>query len=163
MEERSWTATVEFDWPAEPDPAAFNGRIAALNGASPAIGYLHRQDGSVMCLASLTVKAATLRETPVCFILDGDELAFALSPGSVKGKSLVRDQRLFGKRPHIGYERAHRGMSVRLYSLGLQKVPSRSKRRLTDACVCFNHTSMDGSAGSPGLASQSVAACRSAA
>jgi PPOX class probable F420-dependent enzyme len=32
--------------------------------------------------------------TPVCFILDGDELAFALSPGSVKGKSLARDQRI---------------------------------------------------------------------
>ena len=62
MEERSWTATVEFDWPAEPDTAAFNGWIAALNGASPAIGYLHRQDGSVLCLASLTVKAATMRE-----------------------------------------------------------------------------------------------------
>jgi PPOX class probable F420-dependent enzyme len=31
--------------------------------------------------------------TPVCFILDGDELAFALSPGSVKGKSLARDRR----------------------------------------------------------------------
>jgi hypothetical protein len=50
MEERSWTATVEFDWPAEPDTAAFNGWIAALNGASPAIGYRHRQDGSVLCL-----------------------------------------------------------------------------------------------------------------
>jgi PPOX class probable F420-dependent enzyme len=32
--------------------------------------------------------------TPVCFILDGDELAFTLSPGSVKGKSLARDQRI---------------------------------------------------------------------
>jgi PPOX class probable F420-dependent enzyme len=32
--------------------------------------------------------------TPVCFILDGDELAFALSPGSVKGKSLARDRRI---------------------------------------------------------------------
>ncbi|SEG99872.1 PPOX class probable F420-dependent enzyme [Nonomuraea solani] len=32
--------------------------------------------------------------TPVCFILDGDELAFALSPGSVKGKSLARDRRV---------------------------------------------------------------------
>jgi PPOX class probable F420-dependent enzyme len=32
--------------------------------------------------------------TPVCFILDGDELAFALSPGSVKGKNLARDQRI---------------------------------------------------------------------
>jgi PPOX class probable F420-dependent enzyme len=32
--------------------------------------------------------------TPVCFILDGDELAFALSPGSVKGKSLAHDRRI---------------------------------------------------------------------
>ncbi|MEV6494790.1 PPOX class F420-dependent oxidoreductase [Actinoplanes sp. NPDC051633] len=32
--------------------------------------------------------------TPVCFVLDGDELAFALSPGSVKGKSLARDRRI---------------------------------------------------------------------
>ncbi len=32
--------------------------------------------------------------TPVCFILDGDQLAFALSPGSVKGKSLARDRRV---------------------------------------------------------------------
>jgi PPOX class probable F420-dependent enzyme len=32
--------------------------------------------------------------TPVCFILDGDELAFALSPGSVKGKNLARDRRI---------------------------------------------------------------------
>ncbi|MFI6537918.1 PPOX class F420-dependent oxidoreductase [Nonomuraea sp. NPDC050547] len=32
--------------------------------------------------------------TPVCFVLDGDELAFALSPGSVKGRSLARDRRI---------------------------------------------------------------------
>lgn len=32
--------------------------------------------------------------TPVCFILDGDELAFVLSPGSVKGKSLDHDRRI---------------------------------------------------------------------
>jgi PPOX class probable F420-dependent enzyme len=32
--------------------------------------------------------------TPVCFILDGDELAFALSPGSVKGESLAHDPRI---------------------------------------------------------------------
>jgi PPOX class probable F420-dependent enzyme len=31
--------------------------------------------------------------TPVCFILDGDDLAFVLSPGSVKGKCLARDPR----------------------------------------------------------------------
>jgi PPOX class probable F420-dependent enzyme len=31
--------------------------------------------------------------TPICFILDGDELAFALSPGSVKGKNLAHDRR----------------------------------------------------------------------
>jgi PPOX class probable F420-dependent enzyme len=32
--------------------------------------------------------------TPVCFILEGDELSFALSPGSVKGKSLAHDRRV---------------------------------------------------------------------
>ncbi|NIK59058.1 PPOX class F420-dependent oxidoreductase [Kribbella shirazensis] len=32
--------------------------------------------------------------TPVCFVLDGDEVAFALSPGSVKEQSLARDQRI---------------------------------------------------------------------
>jgi PPOX class probable F420-dependent enzyme len=32
--------------------------------------------------------------TPVCFILEGDELAFALSPGSVKGNSLANDRRI---------------------------------------------------------------------
>lgn len=32
--------------------------------------------------------------TPVCFILDGDELAFLLSHGSVKGRSLARDRRV---------------------------------------------------------------------
>jgi PPOX class probable F420-dependent enzyme len=32
--------------------------------------------------------------TPVCFILEGDELAFVLSPGSVKGKCLARDRRI---------------------------------------------------------------------
>lgn len=32
--------------------------------------------------------------TPVCFILDGDELAFALSPGSVKGHLLAGDRRI---------------------------------------------------------------------
>jgi PPOX class probable F420-dependent enzyme len=32
--------------------------------------------------------------TPICFILDGDELAFALSPRSVKGQSLARDRHI---------------------------------------------------------------------
>ena len=32
--------------------------------------------------------------TPICFILDGDEVAFALSTGSVKGKSLAHDRRI---------------------------------------------------------------------
>lgn len=32
--------------------------------------------------------------TPICFILDGDDLAFTLSPGSVKGTILARDQRV---------------------------------------------------------------------
>lgn len=47
-------------------------------------------------LAHLSVTRADGRPhvTPVCFILDGDELAFALSPGSVKGKSLTRDGRV---------------------------------------------------------------------
>lgn len=47
-------------------------------------------------LAHLALNRADGRPhvTPVCFILDGDELAFALSPGSVKGKSLERDQRI---------------------------------------------------------------------
>ena len=47
-------------------------------------------------LAHIAVTRADGRPhlTPVCFILDGDELAFALSPGSVKGKSLARDRRI---------------------------------------------------------------------
>lgn len=32
--------------------------------------------------------------TPVCFVLDGGEIAFALSPGSVKGRILARDRRI---------------------------------------------------------------------
>ncbi len=47
-------------------------------------------------LAHLALSRADGRPhvTPVCFILDGDELAFALSPGGVKGKSLARDGRV---------------------------------------------------------------------
>jgi PPOX class probable F420-dependent enzyme len=32
--------------------------------------------------------------TPVCFVLDGDAVAFALSPGSVKGECLAQDRRV---------------------------------------------------------------------
>jgi PPOX class probable F420-dependent enzyme len=47
-------------------------------------------------LAHIAVTRADGRPhvTPVCFVLDGDELAFALSPGSVKGKRLAHDQRI---------------------------------------------------------------------
>ncbi|GAB3363478.1 PPOX class F420-dependent oxidoreductase [Amycolatopsis echigonensis] len=47
-------------------------------------------------LAHLAITRADGRPhvTPICFVLDGDELAFALSPGSVKGKSLARDGRV---------------------------------------------------------------------
>ncbi|GAA1120562.1 PPOX class F420-dependent oxidoreductase [Kribbella jejuensis] len=32
--------------------------------------------------------------TPVCFVLEGDEVAFVLSPGSVKGRRLAHDRRV---------------------------------------------------------------------
>jgi PPOX class probable F420-dependent enzyme len=32
--------------------------------------------------------------TPICFVLEGDEVAFELSPMSVKGESLARDPRI---------------------------------------------------------------------
>lgn len=62
MHERSWTATVDFDWPAEPETAAFSIWLDALDGMSPAIGYRHRRNGTVVCSASLTVTATNLRE-----------------------------------------------------------------------------------------------------
>jgi PPOX class probable F420-dependent enzyme len=50
--------------------------------------------GTKLAHIALTRRDGRPHVTPVCFILDGDELAFALSPGSVKGKSLARDRRL---------------------------------------------------------------------
>ena len=53
-----------------------------------------RHSGNKACHIALTRPDGRPHVTPVCFILDGDELAFALSPGSVKGKSLARDRRI---------------------------------------------------------------------
>lgn len=50
--------------------------------------------GTKLAHIALTRPDGRPHVTPVCFILDGHELAFALSPGSVKGKSLARDQRI---------------------------------------------------------------------
>jgi PPOX class probable F420-dependent enzyme len=50
--------------------------------------------GTRLAHVALTRADGRPHVTPVCFILDGDELAFALSPGSVKGKSLARDRRI---------------------------------------------------------------------
>lgn len=50
--------------------------------------------GTRLAHIALTRAGGRAHVTPVCFILDGDELAFALSPGSVKGKSLARDSRV---------------------------------------------------------------------
>ncbi|GAA1537984.1 PPOX class F420-dependent oxidoreductase [Kribbella lupini] len=50
--------------------------------------------GTRLAHVALTRADGRPHVTPVCFVLDGDELAFALSPGSVKGKSLARDQRV---------------------------------------------------------------------
>jgi PPOX class probable F420-dependent enzyme len=50
--------------------------------------------GTRLAHVALTRPDGRPHVTPVCFILDGDELAFALSPGSVKGKSLARDRRI---------------------------------------------------------------------
>lgn len=50
--------------------------------------------GTRLAHVALTRADGRPHVTPVCFILDGDELAFALSPGSVKRKSLARDQRI---------------------------------------------------------------------
>jgi len=51
-------------------------------------------EGTRLAHVALTRRDGRPHVTPVCFILDGDELAFALSPGSVKGKSLARDRRI---------------------------------------------------------------------
>jgi PPOX class probable F420-dependent enzyme len=50
--------------------------------------------GTKLAHIALTRPDGRPHVTPVCFILDGDELAFALSPGSVKGKSITRDRRI---------------------------------------------------------------------
>jgi PPOX class probable F420-dependent enzyme len=50
--------------------------------------------GTKLAHVALTRTDGRPHLTPVCFVLDGDELAFALSPGSVKGKLLARDQRI---------------------------------------------------------------------
>jgi PPOX class probable F420-dependent enzyme len=50
--------------------------------------------GTKLAHIALTRSDGRPHVTPVCFILDGHELAFALSPGSVKGRSLARDDRL---------------------------------------------------------------------
>ncbi|MFB8276208.1 PPOX class F420-dependent oxidoreductase [Nocardia colli] len=50
--------------------------------------------GTRLAHVALTRADGRPHVTPICFVLDGDELAFALSPGSVKGKSLARDPRI---------------------------------------------------------------------
>jgi PPOX class probable F420-dependent enzyme len=50
--------------------------------------------GTRLAHVALTRRDGRPHVTPVCFVLDGDELAFALSPGSVKGKSLAHDRRI---------------------------------------------------------------------
>lgn len=50
--------------------------------------------GTKLAHIALTRPDGRPHVTPVCFILDGNELAFALSPGSVKGKSLTHDRRV---------------------------------------------------------------------
>lgn len=51
-------------------------------------------DGAKLAHISIARPDGRPHVTPVCFVLDGDELAFALSPGSVKGKSLAKDGRI---------------------------------------------------------------------
>jgi PPOX class probable F420-dependent enzyme len=50
-------------------------------------------EGTRLAHIALTRRDGRPHVTPVCFILDGDEIAFALSPGSVKGRSLAHDRR----------------------------------------------------------------------
>lgn len=47
--------------------------------------------GTRLAHVALTRRDGRPHVTPVCFVLDGDELAFALSPGSVKGAILAHD------------------------------------------------------------------------
>ncbi|WP_370938366.1 PPOX class F420-dependent oxidoreductase [Amycolatopsis sp. cg13] len=51
-------------------------------------------EGTRLAHLALTRADGRPHVTPICFVLDGDEFAFALSPGSVKGKSLARDGRV---------------------------------------------------------------------
>ncbi|MFI6299301.1 PPOX class F420-dependent oxidoreductase [Nonomuraea sp. NPDC050790] len=51
-------------------------------------------EGTRLAHIALTRADGRPHVTPVCFVLDGDELAFLLSPGSVKGRSLARDGRV---------------------------------------------------------------------
>lgn len=51
-------------------------------------------EGTRLAHVALTRADGRPHVTPVCFTLDGDELAFALSPGSVKGKLLAHDERI---------------------------------------------------------------------
>lgn len=50
--------------------------------------------GTKLAHVALTRPDGRPHVTPVCFILDGNELAFAVSPGSLKRKSLTRDRRI---------------------------------------------------------------------
>ena len=50
--------------------------------------------GTRLAHIALTRSDGRPHVTPICFIVDGDELAFALSPGSVKGKCIARDRRI---------------------------------------------------------------------
>jgi PPOX class probable F420-dependent enzyme len=50
--------------------------------------------GTRLAHVALTRSDGRPHVTPVCFVLDGDDIAFALSPGSIKGKSLARDERI---------------------------------------------------------------------
>lgn len=50
--------------------------------------------GTRLAQVALTREDGRPHVTPICFVLDGDELTFALSPGSVKGRLLARDRRI---------------------------------------------------------------------
>lgn len=50
--------------------------------------------GTRLAHVALTRRGGRPHVTPVCFVLEGDELAFALSPGSVKGRCLANDRRI---------------------------------------------------------------------
>lgn len=50
--------------------------------------------GTKLAHIALTRPDGRPHVTPVCFLLDDDELVFLVSPGSVKIKSLANDQRI---------------------------------------------------------------------